>query len=155
MRIKPPSTANGYTISGAAEQLQLSVHTLRKYEFHGLMLPAHSIGNQRRYFADDLERARCIHEAVNKQRISIEGIKRMLSLIPCWVMVACSLDDRARCKAYTDAAGPCWSLQHKNNVCAFRECRACEVYREATTCHSLKQLLRSRLSSPSTGHEHP
>ena len=143
------------SIREAAEQLHLSVHTLRKYESNGLILPSRSAGNQRRYTHADLERVRCVHQAINTDKMSIQGIKRMLSLIPCWVMVGCSLDDRAYCKAYTDTAGPCWALRHKSNVCAFRECRACEVYREATTCHSLKQLLRSRLSSPSTGHEDP
>ena len=150
MRTEPEHDQPEYTISQAAERLHLSVHTLRKYETHGLILPARSAGNQRRYAESDLERARCVHRAINEEQISIEGIKRMLSLIPCWVFVGCSVEDRTHCKAFTGAWGPCWLLKHKDNLCAFRDCRACIVYREATTCHSLKELLRSHLPSTST-----
>ena len=147
MQQEPNPDQPRFTISTAAERLGLSVQTLRKYESHGLILSARNGGNQRRYSESDLERVRCVHRAINEERVGIEGIKRMLSLVPCWVLIDCPVDERMACKAFTGASGPCWSLKHHGNICATADCRACIVYRETATCHSLKELLRNNLST--------
>ena len=134
-----------YSIGKAAAKLGLSVHTLRKYEINGLVLPHRNGGKQRRYSDDDIERLRCVHRAINEEKISIQGIKRMLAMVPCWALIKCPEEDRKVCPAYLGSNGPCWELKHQNTICASRECRSCDVYQQAGTCHSLKELLKTTL----------
>ncbi|MCX8056055.1 MAG: MerR family transcriptional regulator, partial [Ignavibacteria bacterium] len=78
-----------YKISEAAKILGISVHTLRMYEREGLILPFKKTTNQRLYSEKDIERLKCIRNSINEKKISIEGIKRIFSLIPCWAIVNC------------------------------------------------------------------
>jgi len=134
-----------YSIGKAAKMIGLSVHTLRKYELNGLVLPSRNGGKQRRYSEDDLERLRCVHRAINEEKISIQGIRHMLAMVPCWALINCPEEDRKICLAYLGTGGPCWEMKHKNSMCAALECRSCKVYAKAGTCHSLKELLKSTL----------
>lgn len=132
-----------YTISTAAHLLGISIHTLRMYEREGLIIPHKKESNQRLYSENDLERITCIRKTINQDKVSIEGIKRILSLIPCWSIIKCSQSDRDNCKAYDGHTVPCWMLNHRKNVCAHRECRECEVYRNCADCGSIKESLRT------------
>lgn len=80
-----------FSISTAAQLLHISPQTLRLYETEGLILPARSSGNQRKYSRNDLERLRCLREALQGQKLTISGIKRILALLPCWTIVRCSV----------------------------------------------------------------
>lgn len=132
-----------YTISGAAQLLGISVHTLRMYENEGLIIPFKKESNQRRYSDLDLERIRCIRKVINgNKKMGIEGIRRMLSLIPCWAMAGCTEKDRVGCEAYIEYDKPCWMYNHKNNFCTGRECRECEVYLSFSDCSSIKEKLK-------------
>jgi len=145
MKIEDIPSMPEYSIGKAAAKLGLSVHTLRKYEINGLVLPHRNGGKQRRYSDDDIERLRCVHRAINEEKISIQGIKRMLAMVPCWALIKCPEEDRKVCPAYLGSNGPCWELKHQNTICASRECRSCDVYQQAGTCHSLKELLKTTL----------
>ncbi len=131
-----------FTISSAAKLLGISVHTLRMYEREGLIIPFKKESNQRLYSEKDIERIRCIRKAINEDKISIEGIKRILSLIPCWAVISCSLNDRENCGAYNGHSQACWMLNHKKNVCSDKECRDCEVYNEYGNCKEIKTKLK-------------
>ncbi len=135
-----------YTISTAARLLGISVHTLRMYEKEGLILPFKSNGNQRRYSDMDLERIRCIRRAINEDKIGIEGIRRILALIPCWAIVNCSERDRQNCEAYIAYTKPCWTYKHKNNLCKNLDCFNCEVYNSFGDCGSIKEKLRDLIT---------
>lgn len=130
-----------YKISEAAKILGISVHTLRMYEREGLIIPFKKSTNQRLYSEEDLERLRCIRNAINESKISIEGIKRIFSLIPCWAVVKCSIEEGEFCRALTEANKPCWTYKHENNFCANRECRECEVYNHFNNCVPIKSKL--------------
>lgn len=130
-----------YTISTAARLLGISVHTIRMYEKEGLVLPFKSPGNQRRYSDLDLERIRCIRRAINGDKVGIEGIRRMLALIPCWALVNCTEKDRENCEAFRSYMRPCWTYEHKNNLCRDRNCFECEVYNTFGDCGSIKEKL--------------
>ena len=132
-----------YTISAAADVLGVSVHTLRMYEREGLVIPFKKESGQRRYSARDIERLQCVRMAIKRDKISIEGIKRMLSLIPCWSILNCSEQDRQRCSAFGGSAQPCWTYNHLHNVCAGSECRTCPVYTEFSGCGQIKEQLKS------------
>lgn len=131
-----------YTISSAANLLNISVHTLRMYEREGLIIPYKKESNQRLYSDKDLERMRCIRATISEEKIGIEGIRRILSLIPCWAIVKCPVKDRQNCTAYNGYSEPCWMLKHKDNVCANKDCRMCEVYAAFGSCRSVKDKLK-------------
>lgn len=131
-----------YTISNAAKLLHISVHTLRMYEREGLIIPFKKTSNQRLYSDQDLERLRCIRKAIVEDKIGIEGVRKLLSLIPCWGIVLCSLQDRNVCDAYNGYAKPCWMLKHKNNFCENKNCRECAVYTSFGNCQSIKEQLK-------------
>lgn len=135
-----------YTISTAARLLEISVHTLRMYEREGLIIPYKKKSNQRLYSQNDIERIECIRNAINKEKISIEGIKRIFSLVPCWSAVQCSLKDREKCKAYNGHSKPCWMYNHKKNYCADKDCRECVVYTEFGNCVSVKEKLKKLIA---------
>jgi len=131
-----------YTISTAARLLGVSVPTLRMYEREGLLIPFKSAGNQRRYSDMDLERVRCIRRAINEDKIGIEGIRRMLALIPCWAITGCTENDRKNCEAFNTYTKPCWTHIHKNNYCENLDCFNCEVYNSFGDCGSIKEKLK-------------
>lgn len=134
-----------YTISNAAKLLGISIHTLRMYEREGLIIPFKKESNQRLYSDRDLDRITCIRATINEDKINIEGIRRILALIPCWAIVGCSDCDKENCEAYAGHNKPCWMINHKNNYCTGRDCRECEVYHSFGTCSSIKNKLKELL----------
>lgn len=131
-----------YPIRTAAQLLGISVPTLRMYEKEGLIIPHKTEGNQRIYSEDDLERLRCIRRAINESKISINGIKTIYSLIPCWEVVKCSEDDRKVCNAFRSHQQPCWTFNHPNTACENKDCKECDVYTEYSKCGSIKDLIK-------------
>lgn len=134
-----------YTISNAAKILEISVHTLRMYEREGLIIPFRKSSNQRLFSDKDLERIRCIKNTISDIKINIEGIRRILALLPCWSIINCSHNDRNNCDFYQNYDKPCWMINHKNNICKDRDCRECEVYKSFGNCASIKQKLKELL----------
>ncbi|MCX7798657.1 MAG: MerR family transcriptional regulator [Melioribacter sp.] len=132
-----------FPISTAAKLLNISVHTLRMYEREGLIIPFKKESNQRLYSKADLERIECIRKAINESKISINGIKTIYSLIPCWSVMNCSHKDRKNCKAYNEHTGPCWNYEHPKTICEKRNCRDCDVYQKYTQCNEIKELIKS------------
>ena len=132
-----------YSISTAAKLLGISIPTLRVYEKEGLLIPFKKQSNQRLYSQADLERVECIRAAINEKKISVNGIKAIYSLIPCWEIVHCSNEDRAVCGAYNSEEQPCWTFTHPNTVCENRDCRDCEVYTNYSNCGTIKNLLKN------------
>lgn len=132
-----------YSIGAAATLLHISVHTLRMYEREGLIIPYKRESKQRLYSRADIERLECIRNAINQMKMSINGIKTMYSLIPCWKIVKCSEKDKNNCKAYKEHSKPCWSYAHESNTCVERSCRDCDVYKLHSQCGEIKELIKS------------
>ena len=128
-----------YSISTAARILKISVHTLRLYEKEGLIIPFRKETGHRLYSRADIERIKCIRESINRKKISIEGIKTIYSLIPCWSIINCADKDRKNCEAFTNHSNPCWSFKHTENVCSHSDCRDCVVYKNFSDCQSVKE----------------
>lgn len=135
-----------FTISNAAKILEISVHTLRMYEREGLIIPFRKQSNQRLYSNQDIERIKCIQKTINKDKINIEGMRRVLALLPCWAIVKCTELDRNNCEFYSGHTKPCWMIKHKNNFCTNKNCRECEVYYSFGTCSSIKDKLKELLT---------
>lgn len=130
-----------YTIGDAAKALDVSIGMLRVYEAQGLIVPARTDSNQRRYSRSDLARLACIRHAIREDHLTIPAIKRMMALVPCWEIIQCSETDRENCGAYRGLEGPCWTYKHKNNVCATLDCRSCRVYQMSGDCSKIKELI--------------
>lgn len=142
-----------YSIGTAARILGVSVQTLRLYESEGLIIISKSDGNQRIYSESDIERLRCIRKAINEDKISIGGMKRIHGMIPCWDIIKCTAEERTVCPAFKNHLGGCWTYQHEHSVCAERDCRLCEVYKLSSNCGQIKEMITNmttkQLTKPS------
>jgi MerR family transcriptional regulator, heat shock protein HspR len=136
-----------YTIGEAADVLGVSIPTLRLYEREGLIIPARRESKHRRYAESDLNRIRCMRRMINEEKISIAGIRRMLSFIPCWNVKGCPSEIRQTCAAFNQHDGPCWTMSQKPWNCRSADCRLCPVYTEIANCTSLKQTITSFTTS--------
>lgn len=131
-----------YTISNAANLSEISVHTLRMYEREGLIIPFKKASKQRLYSESDIERVKCIRKTINDEKITIEGIRRILSLVPCWAVKKCEAKDQNNCEAFLSSSKPCWMFKHQDNICAENNCRDCEIYSSLIDCNSIKSKIR-------------
>jgi MerR family transcriptional regulator/heat shock protein HspR len=136
-----------YTIGVAADLVGVSVHTLRMYESEGLILPDRTSTKRRLYSHMDIERLRCIRLAIEEQGLNLAGIKAVMAMIPCWDLKGCTPADQAACDAFTKLDGPCWSVSKIGPYCQQLDCRTCEVYRQASTCHNMKAFLKENWKS--------
>ncbi|RPI12741.1 MAG: MerR family transcriptional regulator [Ignavibacteriae bacterium] len=137
LNFKIPDSQPIYPISVAAKLLGISIHTVRMYEKEGLILPNKSEGNQRLYSKIDLERIMCIRRTINEDKISIAGIRGILSLIPCWELMKCEQTPET-CSALTESKQPCWIAKKKSNICSDKDCKTCEVYINLGNCNTIK-----------------
>jgi MerR family transcriptional regulator/heat shock protein HspR len=138
-------------IGEVARKLGISVATLRLYEREGLLIPVRKNSGHRLFSASDVRRLRWIRATINDLKISIEGMKRMLALIPCWRILNCPEDLRETCPAFSATHIPCWMVNDKVWECRTADCRKCVVYQEAD-CRSLKQTISHyTLTHPADG----
>jgi MerR family transcriptional regulator/heat shock protein HspR len=144
---KIPKDEPVYPIRIAAKLLNISVHTLRMYEKEDLILPYKKSSNHRLYSQNDLDRINCIRSAINESKISINGIKTIYSMMPCWEFINCSKEDRSKCSAFLRHSGPCWAVKGDDTICAIQDCRSCPVYQDYGECGSIKNFIRNNLSS--------
>ena len=131
-----------YTISTAARILGVSVHTLRMYEHEGLVMPFKKESSHRLYSETDIDRLKCIRRAIKEQKFSIPAIKTIYSLIPCWNIVHCTDEDKAKCESYINHSSPCWTYRHENDYCSGRHCRNCDVYKYYASCDKIKDAIK-------------
>ena len=132
-----------FPISTAAKLLSVSVQTLRLYEKEGLILPFKKSSKHRLYSKADIERIECIRRAITEKKMSINGIRTMYSLIPCWDIVNCSEEDKNNCQAYEGHSQPCWSYSHPGTVCETISCRECDVYKNFVDCEKIKDSIKN------------
>ncbi|MGE5430271.1 MAG: MerR family transcriptional regulator [Syntrophomonadaceae bacterium] len=132
-----------FPISKAAELLNVSIPTLRMYEREGLIIPFKKSTSHRLFSKNDLERIECIRRAINESKISINGIKMIYSLIPCWNIVGCSLESRKKCTSFGDNHEPCWTIKHPGTECENKNCRECPVYKDFSECGRIKESIKN------------
>lgn len=151
--MKEPKKTNDlpvYTISIAAKLMGVSVHTLRMYERECLIIPYRTETNRRLYSDSDVDRIKNIRDNINKSKLSINSIRMMSSLIPCWLQKKCSEKDKRNCKAFSELNKPYCAYKHKNNICGHLECRECDVYKFNT---DIEKVFESIVSSFVDGKE--
>src|SRR2546421_8308594 len=75
-----PSNRALYIISVAAELAGVHPQTLRIYERKGLLNPARTAGNTRRYSDRDIDRLRAIQKLTQEHGINLAGVKMIVEL---------------------------------------------------------------------------
>lgn len=131
-----------YTIGVAADMIGVSVHTLRAYENSGLILPQRTKTKRRLYSRNDIERLQFIRMMIEERGLNIAGIKVLLSLIPCWDLVDCSIEDRRNCDAFTNMEEPCWVVTNTGDACKDEDCRKCSIYSNLSPYADMKIYLK-------------
>jgi len=117
------------SIGTAAKMVGLSVSALRKYENEGLLI-FHRTPTQRRLLSRaDVDRIRTIQYLINDVGLNMEGIRRILALLPCWKLKPCPDEDHQKCLATNDHIRPCWMNNETECKAKGIDCRECNVYR--------------------------
>ncbi len=129
-----------YTIGIAASRLGVSVHTLRQYESEGLILSHKTKTGRRVYSEMEIDKVRCIKKMIHEQRLNFEGIRQLMSLIPCWKVRKCCDNEHEECESYKNRTRPCWDTREKCKN-PYPNCRDCEVYRWFISCSDLKEYI--------------
>ena len=138
-----------YPIGVVAKILDISVHTIRLYEREGLLLVCKTETGRRIFSEKDIERLRCIRKMILEKGLNIQGIKKILSFIPCWRLNPnCSAKDYKECIAYQQAQAPCWALPEKPSLCEKADCYTCPVYNLPIDCNNIKQLFHDENYQP-------
>lgn len=129
------------TIGTVAEKIDVSVQTIRLYEQEGLIIPHKTKTGRRMFSMHDLERLRCIRKTITEHGLNLQGIKRLMSLIPCWEFKGGLDKDCLDCPAYFEAHGPCWSMKQRGDKCTNVDCRDCPTYKIEFNCNKLKEVI--------------
>jgi MerR family transcriptional regulator/heat shock protein HspR len=118
-----------YPIGIVAELLSIHPRTLRIYEQEGLIRPARR-GGKRFYSNNDVQWLKCLRKLLTEDGLNIAGVKKLLTVAPCWSIRECDEEKRKHCPALLDFPVPCWEL--KPLTCKERDipCSDCEVYRK-------------------------
>jgi len=135
-----------YKIGEVARDLNIAVETIRMYEREGLVIPEKRDSGQRLFNDEDVHWITCIRRLIQEQGLNIEGIRRLLALMPCWHLKPCTESDQRQCPVFSGVAKPCWMIKSQlPEVCQTADCRHCNVYRSAISCENLKRLLYPEL----------
>ncbi|KPK92538.1 hypothetical protein AMJ80_06545 [bacterium SM23_31] len=130
-----------FPIGVAAKMVGVSPSTLRMYETEGLLIPYKTTTKMRLFTEEDLDWIRYIRSLIKKDKLSVEGIRRILSLIPCWKIRNCTPEARKSCAANSANLSPCWTVKNAPEQCGETECRLCSVYRYARQAFDTKKML--------------
>lgn len=120
-----------YTIGVAAELIGTTDQTLRLYEKHGLIKPDRR-GKNRFFSNNDIKWMRCIRDLIHTEKISIEGIKRLLDYAPCWEIRRCPTNIKNSCSAFKEPNKPCWEITKGSCSENSKDCDHCIVYLSRT-----------------------
>lgn len=134
-----------FTLGIASKLSDTPAHSIRQYIDKSLLLPFTTKTGRHLFSQVDITRLKCIKAHLKGEGLNIAGIKVMYSLIPCWAIKKCSLEDRENCDAYLSTGTACWEASHKSFACMNEDCRECEVYKIPDTCKDLKTLLREHI----------
>lgn len=133
-----------FTIGTVARKLNVAVQTVRMYEQEGLVLPHKTATGRRMYSLHDLERLHCVRQMIVEYGLNIQGIKKLMALIPCWEYMGGVDSDCEKCPVYNGMSAPCWSVKEVGQKCQQQDCRECPVYRLPVSCNTLKSIIYQR-----------
>lgn len=117
-----------YPIGVAAKLLDVHPRTLRIYEAEGLIHPQIK-GARRLYSLNDIRWISCLRSMIHEQGISIPGLKRLLTLAPCWEIAECPPEVHVTCASLVDRATP-RALRLAGDEVAEKKAKAAELERK-------------------------
>lgn len=126
-----------YPIGVAARLLGIHPRTLRIYEAEGLIHPAH-VGSRRLFSDNDIQWVKCMRSFIHDEGISIPGLKKLLTLIPCWEVAGCSSDVHESCEAKVDVAAP-KTLHKVGDAAAVKIAKEADEKKRKTAAQKKKQ----------------
>ena len=134
------------SIGTLAEKVGLSESAVRKYENECLIIARRTASGHRRFSFEDVDRVHTIRRMVQQLGVSIGGIRRMQSLLPCWELLPCTPEKREKCPAFHNDTRPCWMIKGLDCTPSHgNECRKCVVYRFGSLCtEQIKTVLYDR-----------
>ncbi|MDZ7290863.1 MAG: MerR family transcriptional regulator [candidate division KSB1 bacterium] len=129
-------------IGQVAKRLNIAVETIRMYEREGILITEKTPTGQRVFNGSDLHWIGCIRRLIKEQGLNLEGIRRLLALMPCWEWRHCTQAERENCPAFHGAMRPCWIMKPEiPATCRADNCRTCVVYQNACQCDNLKEMI--------------
>ncbi len=134
-----------HKIGEVAEAIGISVPTLRMYEREGILIPIKSEGGTRYFDDSDITWIKCIRRMISELGLNIEGIRRLLALIPCWELKECAHYESGRCQVISDSTKPCWMNRLAQTKTDMERCHDCVSYRYSINCENIKSLFQIRL----------
>jgi len=141
------------SIGTLAEKVGLSDSAIRKYENACLIIAHRTPSGHRRFSHEDVDRIRNIQRMIQVLGVSIEGIRRLQALLPCWDLLPCNPERLKKCPAFQDNTRPCWMIKGLDCTPSHgNECRQCVVYRFGSLCtEEIKSLVYDQTDSKDTG----
>ncbi|MBN2413948.1 MerR family transcriptional regulator [candidate division KSB1 bacterium] len=118
-----------FKIGEAARQLRVAVPTIRMYEKAGLIIPFRTKTGRRMYSSHDIYYLLMIQDMIRNHKLNLEAIKKLLSIIPCWMIKNCTYKTFHNCSAYNENSIPCWLKGDTACFHSIEECRNCKVYK--------------------------
>jgi len=123
LKMKPNvSDLPAYSLSEAAEMMNVHPQTLRKYLAEGLIRPVRQ-GSRWMFSQKDIMWTDCLRSMIHTQKLSIPGLKKLLQIVPCWMAATCPVEVQCHCPAQVDWSQP-RSLQLVGNKSSLRRSQA-------------------------------
>jgi MerR family transcriptional regulator/heat shock protein HspR len=93
------------SIGVVADLLGVTEQTLRLYESQGLVKPLRR-NRERHYRAGDVQWLECLRRLIHTEKVSIEGVKRLLHFAPCWEIIGFPQEVQCSgCPVYREHSG--------------------------------------------------
>jgi MerR family transcriptional regulator/heat shock protein HspR len=135
------------SIGVVATMVGVSVHTLRLYEKKGLILPFKKKSGRRLYSLHDVNRLKQIRKMIIEQGLNLNGVRSLLSLIPCWNYKGGFDNDCKNCPAAYETVEPCWNIKNVGLKCQNQDCRECPVYQMEINHERLKEVFNPEINT--------
>ena len=144
--VEAKSSGEMMKIGVVAKRLGISIRTIHMYEREGLFIAFKNAAGTRYFNERDVEWLMEVRKMI-KSSVSIAGIRRLMSLIPCWEVKKCAYTGKGDCAVLCDSDLPCWANKH--NICdqTLQQCRECEVYDMRFCVTMLKRFVDIRLKA--------
>lgn len=118
-----------YSIGVVADMVKVHPETLRIWERNGLINPARC-RKRRLYSGLDLKRLDFVHRLIEKDRLNLAGVKRVIKMYPCWRRRYCAGGRPRSSRKLVNLSKPCW--KEPGTYCFKPEdkadfCSGCEV----------------------------
>lgn len=131
-----------YTLRIASELSSIPAHSIRQYIDNGLLLPYKLATSRHLFSQNDIHRLKNIQFLIHEKGLNFAGIRAIMSMVPCWAIRKCSLEDRNSCSAFFENGDPCWEASEKGQLCKNEDCRTCKVYHTLSRGTELKDVLK-------------